>query len=407
MVLPMLCWPLDLNNHMLIVIPVGPRDAENLSLLIQAIVALGHPEAQIVVVCVPSVSRETQDITVPFAKKGLHISGKITDDDFDQPWPVGPDRMWLWTVRYLDSIGNTQPWLWLEPDACPVQKGWDVKLASAYAEAGKPFFGFTRPINWRSPDGTVTKKEGDNMMLGVAIYPPGMTRDQDVVPLLNDLAHPDAKAHPLEPFDMYLRHHMHRKGVHSTNLIYDRWRTCGYQRDDFERLECKPVEGEPTAEGGVIPAEALLVHGCKDGSLHRLVIEENKLPHIVTLGKGVQVLKEKWTVETEERLIPNISVTKENPFDLRVEAVKEQAKKTLVEHATKVLKDQTFPSPPSEVLQQCVLDVIKAMPAPRLRGVMEQTGLDKAQVKTILPLIGYESNGPGWISKSKKKKVKP
>lgn len=404
---------------MLIVIPVGPRDAANLSLLAQAIAALGYTEHAITVVTVPSLLEEVE-------KHGF--ASVCTEDEFDQPWPIGPDRMWLWTVRYLDSIGNTQPWLWLEPDACPVQKGWDVKLAAAYEEAGKPFFGFTRPVKWKSPEGVITLMEKDPMMLGVAIYPPRMTSDQDLLPLLNDLGHSTPGAHPPEPFDMYLRYHMFRRGVHSTTLIYDRWRTRGYVRDDFDQLVCEPLADEPTAEGGVIPEEALLVHGCKDGSLHRLVIEENSpkkleldlskmgTPCESKAGWDTVIAENSPKVEKPIMAIPATASSSPSVNFATAEEVSEAFKewanpvaaqtgrfdgtKPQKSNTPKKLKPTIATSPED---QQRVLAAIKTCEAPRINEIMEKTGLDKPNIKAILPVIGYESNGPGWIRKHKKK----
>jgi hypothetical protein len=341
---------------MLIVIPVGPADAANLHLLTQAITRLGVVETPVLIVSVPSLQTEAEETA---AKLGATVA--ITSDEFANGWPVGPDRMFIWTIRHLAEIGNDQPWLWLEPDACPVKEGWDVFLSNAYAEAKKPYFGFVRPTAWRDAEGNLTPKEGDNMLLGVAIYPPDMHMDRELLPLLNDLSLPKP-AHPDSPWDIYLRWHMFRRGVHSTTLIYDRWRTCNYTRGEFDEILCEPVAGERGAVGGAIPDEAVLVHGCKDGSLHRLVIGTEGL----TTEKAVVVLDPSFG---KDKTV--VSVHRVSDLPKLVPSTKEQR----------------------------VLEALNKMDQPRLGAVADMSKVDKDTLKKILPTLGYEIIAAGWIRK--------
>lgn len=354
---------------MLIVIPVGPSDAQNLHLLTQAINRLGVVEAPILIVSVPSLRAEAES-----AATRLNAEVAFTDDEFANGWPVGPDRMFVWTIRHLGEIGNNQPWLWLEPDACPIKAGWDVTLKNDYHAAGKPYYGYVRPTAWRDKEDNLTPIEGDNMLLGVAIYPPHMHKDQELAPLLNDLSLPDPASHPASPWDIYLRWHFFRKGVHSTRVIYDRWRTCNYVRGDFDEILCEPLPEEKHAEGGVIPDEAVIVHGCKDGSLHRLVIGEEKTNGL----KFVQLVSE--IVETAK-----IDWTPPKP----VETAK---------HSSKIVKGSVLQGL-SLALEQRVLDAINKMDQPRVGAIVEMSKLDKATVKKILPTLGYEVLHAGWIRK--------
>lgn len=349
---------------MLIVIPVGPSDATNLRLLTQAINRLGVVEAPILIVSVPSLRVEAES-----AATQLNAEVAFTDDEFANGWPVGPDRMFIWTIRHLGEIGNDQPWLWLEPDACPIKAGWDVALKNDYQAAGKPYYGYVRPTAWRDKDGTLTPIEGDNMLLGVAIYPPHMHKDQELAPLLNDLSLPDPASHPASPWDIYLRWHFFRKGVHSTRVIYDRWRTCNYVRGDFDEIICEPLPEEKHAEGGIIPDEAVIVHGCKDGSLHRLVVGES------------QLLKEL----ADTTLVPQIK--------------KEVAEKIADTWEKQITAMPAKPKSVSLTKEQRVLEALNKMDQPRVGAIVEMSKLDKATVKKILPTLGYEVLHAGWIRK--------
>lgn len=352
------------SPDMLIVIPVGPYDAPNLSLLTQAITRLGVVETPVLIVSVPSLQAEAEE-----AAATLGATVALTPDDFADGWPVGPDRMFVWTIRHLAEIGNEQPWLWLEPDACPVKAGWDVLLADDYRAAGKPYYGFTRPTAWRDAEGNLTPVEGDNMLLGVAIYPPDMHRDKELLPLLNDLSL-SRPSHPPSPWDIYLRWHMFRRGVHSTHVIYDRWRTCNYTRGEFDEILCEPVARERGAVGGAIPDEAVLVHGCKDGSLHRLVI-------------GEEAPKMRFFLDEVPLVQP--------PLEIKA-----------VGFATAPPVEDTLVvtlNPPKLTKAQRILEALNKMDQPRLGAVADMSKVDKDTIKKILPTLGYEILNAGWIRK--------
>jgi hypothetical protein len=110
------------------------------------------------------------------------------------------------------------------------------------------------------------------MMMGCGVYPANMDRDQRFRPLLSDLVKP-ADRNPHTPFDFYLRHAMSQAGIANTTLIADMWQTCEYKKT-AKGITCKPVPlDKPRRErGGLVPHEAVLVHGCKDGTLAELLL---------------------------------------------------------------------------------------------------------------------------------------
>lgn len=368
---------------MLIIIPVGPADALNLSLQTQAILRLGVVENPVLIVSVPSLQAQAEEAA---AKLGATVA--LTEDEFANGWPVGPDRMFIWTIRHLAEIGNDQPWLWLEPDAPPVKTGWDVSLANDYREAGKPYYGFVRPTAWRDKEGKLQPREGDNMMLGVGIYPPNMHEDVELAPLLVDLSHSNPRSHPPVPWDIYLRWHMFRRGVHATTLIFDRWRTCNYTRGEFDVITCDPLPSEKHAVGGVIPDEAVVVHGCKDQSLHRLVIGEKKEPEVVvsfdpSFGRDKTVTAVfTQTGKTDTVLLRDVLTTVSG-------SVPSLTTSTKLEPLT----------PPKPTKEQRVLEALNKMDQPRLGAVASMSKVDKEVIKKMLPALGYEILNAGWIRK--------
>lgn len=366
---------------MLIVIPVGPADAINLSLQTQAILRLGVVENPVLIVSVPSLQMQAEE-----AAEKIGATVALTSDEFANGWPVGPDRMFIWTTRHLAEIGNDQPWLWLEPDACPIKAGWDVTLANDYREAGKPYYGYVRPTAWRDAAGNLTPIEGDNMLLGVAIYPPNMHLDSELAPLMVDLSHANPQSHPTSPWDIYLRWHFFRRGVHSTQVIYDRWRTCNYTRGEFDVITCEPLPSEKHAVGGVIPDEAVLVHGCKDGSLHRLVIgEEKQSKNFVE-----QVLK----VQKDFDWTDTNGTTQKKPLPLVISPADETLTQ-LFEKDAQTWEDNANAARD----KKRVLEALNKMDQPRLGAVASMSKVDKEAIKKMLPALGYEILNAGWIRK--------
>ena len=362
-----------------IVIPVGPKDQSDLELLTQNIIKMGPVGAhRILLVSVPSRLHDAEQ-----AKMKLHpVCGNVdvvdTGNEFDNPWPIGPDRMWHWTVTHLDKMGNTKAWLWLECDSCLLKPDWAGQLEEAYIAAGKPFFGHVLPTKWRKADGTFFTAEGDFSLRGVAIYPPLLSRNVEMAPLFNNMSYAMHPQHPREPWDIYLRWQFHRLGVASTPLIYDRWQTCNYVRDMLGSLVGEPCPDKPTAEGGSIPASAILVHGCKDGSLQRIVLgmdTTKKAAKVIEVAQAVKWAKEELS---------------QSAFKQEVKLVAEDCGITSPEIVEEVVLNDT---------DKMVLAAILELERPRIGMLVAKTGVGKADLLSILPNIGYRMKEAGWIEK--------
>jgi hypothetical protein len=75
-----------------------------------------------------------------------------------------------------------------------------------------------------------------------------------------------------EPFDVFMRGWMRQAGWSETNLIGDRWNTQNYR----DGLICDPgpTEFKSRDHSKTDVSGACVIHGCKDGSLARLVLEQ-------------------------------------------------------------------------------------------------------------------------------------
>lgn len=346
---------------MIIVIPIGStKERETLKLLTEAIVALGPVSQPVLLASVPSMLPDAEAAAKALKAVCSSVEVVSTENEFAHGWFRGPNRMFHWVVTHLEEKDTNQPFLWLEVDACPLVKGWASKLEKAYEDAGTPHFGFVRPTNHKNPDGSIFTKPGDNMLLGVSIYPPHMLKNPSLAPLLRNLSIESEKAHAPYPWDIYCRWQFFKRGVHATTLIYDRWNTVRYKRD-FGALVCEPHPDFPTAQGGVIPAEAVLVHGCKDDTLHRLVIAENAVQ--AAPAKPVPPPR-----PVKINVVPPAIIQPHEGGASRFHKIVDPMER--VKAVIKAMNDNKIP--------------------PRLTQVAKAAKLDKAFAKEIIRKLGYE-----------------
>lgn len=132
------------------------------------------------------------------------------------------------------------PWLFLEPDCCPLRAGWLDAIAAEYKAAGKPFTG-----------ARVEVADVPLHMSGNAVYPVDMFAHAGLALIANDIAWDVAAASQIVP------------QAHFTKLIEHAWK-----HPTFESWE--QVERE-------VSKEAVVYHASKDGSLIRLLRERTNL----------------------------------------------------------------------------------------------------------------------------------
>jgi len=254
-----------------IAIPVSAHDKHLLPTFVKVLQHFGGLEdTPICFFATPSAKAEAYE-----AATALNATVHTFEVDFAGGWPVASGSHFAATVFTLPKIGWNAPWLWMELDMLPVQKGWLQSLRNGYQLCGKPFMGNVVPTAWVE-DGKLVVKEDDDMMMGCGVYPANMHADERFRPLLADLVKPPPR-NPNTPFDFYLRHPMRHAGFADTKLIADMWQTCEYKRTG-KGITCKPVSlDKPRRErGGLVPSEAVIVHGCKDGTLAELVLSSNR-----------------------------------------------------------------------------------------------------------------------------------
>lgn len=324
-----------------IAIPVSAHDKHLLPTFVKVLQHFGGLEdTPVCFFATPSAKAEAYE-----AATSLNTTVHTFEVDFAGGWPVASGSHFAATVFTLPKIGWNAPWLWMELDMLPVQKGWLQSLRNGYQLCGKPFMGNVVPTAWVE-DGKLVVKEDDDMMMGCGVYPANMHADERFRPLLADLVKPPPR-NPNTPFDFYLRHAMRHAGFADTKLIADMWQTREYKRTG-KGITCKPVPlDKPRRErGGLVPSEAVVVHGCKDGTLAELVLASGK----VKVSDVVDaVLGTANTTLSKAAMVVAYGewVAKSPPPD---KTALDAALKSMVEHdALESLKEAAASEPPKEV----------------------------------------------------------
>jgi len=279
---------------MRIVIPMSPTDRPLLEPFFKAFTHYGGYE-QHPILLVPSVTmkgeaeRYQDAIAKALGSSCPDIQVRALSDEFARyTWPVGPNIHFGEAAQLVSELPDAHPWLCVECDSVGHQPDWATKIALGFQAVGKNamFFGKCIPADYRTKEGHPYNFDGDKVMLGTAVYPHDLVKLEHTKHAMFDLRvrrpkDQDGNGAPIEPFDWYLRTCFTLMGVSDTNLIEDQWNTVNFRMEDGElKCDAGPDRAEaPHARkrGGIISHESVFIHGCKDGSLHRLVYE-GKIP---------------------------------------------------------------------------------------------------------------------------------
>lgn len=385
---------------MKIALPVSQSDASRLPLLVDVLLHHGnlgnhnitlYPTAAVATAAEEAAARlrtVCYDVTVH------------TLANFEGGWPKAPNAHWASVATHLHHSLNQHPWLWLEVDAVPMDAQWANKLQQEYNACGKPLLGPVRQTVYRREDGEVYHIEGDNMMLGVAVYPNWLLNVQELKPLMRDFIKlPDQS--PDQPFDVYLRWVFSRLGWAHTNAIGHEWRTTDYSMT-ISGLKCSnkdELEHLVNVEG------KLIIHGCKDDSLYNLILNPAKTT-IAETAIAPPVLAE------DAPIVPIV------PQQQLAESIVEA-----LETTTETQPAQPLPAAPQQPLSRFLLGPVTpeeeaAWPctkqrfeewlgthskAVRLRAMLEQLGFDKMDTaRRAIGHWGYEAPVPATFIRRKK-----
>lgn len=261
---------------MLFVLPASAHDIPIFEPLVRVIVRFGKMHNhEFLVLPTPEVEAEATRIAQP-----LHDLCKTrvvaTHENHTGSWPWACNKMFVAGVQIVIS-SYSGPWMWLEADSCPVRDGWADLLETEYRMSQKRCMGFLRYT-----DEVAQGYEGQHLV-GCGIYDTQMWHEQM---WWNSLVNCQN-----EPFDIVLRHWIapishHTKLYHHAYTSYDYKRTAaGYSYTasvlNENRQKAREIQG-------FIAPEVAIVHGCKDTSLAKLILSNDR---VVTPAQGENVIK--------------------------------------------------------------------------------------------------------------------
>lgn len=226
---------------------------------------------------------ENHSITFAPAQSVLHLAeeaaasiGDLTSDvtvlplqfEGEGAWPQSPNLHWTMTMEALRLTGNKDPIFWMELDCDPIQQNWADLLETDWRKGRQPFCGKIVPKPSRNAAGGIVYEPDDLMMMGCGIYPQDITSIKN----WNTMVKGFFTGTNTEPFDVFMRGWMRQAGWSDTELIGDRWNTRNYR--DGLICEPGPTEFKSRDHSRTDISKACVVHGCKDGSLARLILEQ-------------------------------------------------------------------------------------------------------------------------------------
>jgi hypothetical protein len=240
----------------------------------KAITAMGLNIRHKAYVCTRQDTKDCHTITQELKKSFPEVEQLIVQDGFEG-WPLGPNQMFSDVAAAMYSTGV--PFYFWEPDCVPMKEGWVDDLDAEYhRKVG--IMGHLYEGGMASSGKNIYK-----MIVGSAVYPPNFL---DFCPSAQSLstynmAYKSAGSIP-EPWDVRCRWNFMAIG-RDTPLIRTYWKSVNYQWKDGKIVffaadpEAQGVQ-EVTCPDRVISSQAVVIHGCKDGSLHKMAQEGFPMP---------------------------------------------------------------------------------------------------------------------------------
>lgn len=244
---------------MILVIPVSDADIDQAEKLFSRIASLATPNYPVPSPLVVSMAWGTW-----FERHRLESI--LPDADYFQiptqeeiGWPESSNHMFYNTAVYVANKYPNHAWYFMEADTYPLIASWWETMKEEYEDAGKPYMGVVSD----TVRGSVKTGEywvAGKHMTGTAVYPADfLQRCSEIQYLMR------------EPWDIEIGPKILSE-VHDTKLIAHRWSSSGYYYKDgvIHITKSKATSKFSAAHVQPIQPEAVVVHGCKDGSIYAL-----------------------------------------------------------------------------------------------------------------------------------------
>lgn len=248
---------------MLIVLPFCKYDYDLAIALADYMTLLGpYKQHELLLVCAPEFSVHLNKIEASVGDQFAKVS-VLMPTNLKHGWPIGPNTIFFTIAHHVLRTSSWPFWYMFEPDNTPLKVGWADALAAEYVQSKKLFVGVIHPTMWQRKNGSFFQ-HGSHLS-GSCLYSkntPNLIRLFKAVPMIS------------HPWDVYLQWEIVPKAMHTT-LIHHEWKSFNWHRDEVtgEIVGERPPNTLPPGMNTPKPlrADAVVHHGCKDGSLMNLM----------------------------------------------------------------------------------------------------------------------------------------
>lgn len=256
---------------MLICVPCSSADVHLIPAFTAALRRCGGiKQHTCLVVATPSAAAEAQKVTDCLEELSSGCKQIRLEADPHGGWPLACNIHYHDTVDYLARTKNEQFWYWMELDNTPLKPGWADALSDEYHRERKPYLGPLVPT-WKVDNpGTPNerKRQETPHMLGTAIYPANHH-------LRGIFWKHAGTGMPFDVAQQYEVGGQNNQNVFDTKLIQHQWGVVNFRRENGQIVCDDKANPYGISYAGPLSDEAVVHHGCKDGSLSALLDDVN------------------------------------------------------------------------------------------------------------------------------------
>jgi hypothetical protein len=251
---------------MLLVIPVTKADQHLAKPLLSLMVKLGgvRPHKTLLAFSrtIPEETKKELEELAGQCGELISYTMKSTDE---RGWPRSPNSVFSELALHVFTTRDSHKeaaWYFFELDNTPMCRDWIGQLNTEYHLAKMPCMGVVNKTMRGTAE--LRRQEGSHLV-GTSIYPVDLWNRVKLCKHINSLS---------DPFDVVMQWEVVPMS-HHTDLIQHNWNTVRYLKKG-PRVQCSSTGKHDSSEyANPISPRAVVVHGCKDGSLIKLV--EDKL----------------------------------------------------------------------------------------------------------------------------------